>query len=332
LGVNGGWLPDYPIETIDGDLLLIADFTSGLAVQAHQAGIFSDFKERGVGVHFFVYDLLPIQMPHCFPPGEFGFSEWLKTMTTIADGAICISHAVAEDLRNWMITQGPTRERSLMIDWFHLGADLVNSIPTKGLAQDASKILKMLQSTPSFLMVGTIEPRKGYLQTIQAFTQLWRAGFKINLVIVGNEGWTSLPNNQRQTIPQIVHMIQNHPELGKQLLWLKQVSDEYLAQLYTNSICLIAASEGEGFGLPLIEAAQQGLPIIARDLPVFREVAGEHAFYFNGFDPQDLVKAIQAWLQLKEGNQHPMSQSMPWLTWEQSTKRVIEVLQHANSL
>jgi len=332
LGVNGGWLPDDPIETIDGDLLLIADFTYGLAVQANQAGIFSDFKERGVGLHFFVYDLLPIQMPHCFPPGEFGFSEWLNTLTAKADSAICISQAVAQDLQNWMATVGPQRERPLGINWFHLGADLVNSIPTSGLAQNAPQILQALQATPSFLMVGTIEPRKGYLQTIQAFSQLWQSGVNINLVIVGHEGWTGLPNDQRQTIPQIVRLIQMHPELGKRLMWLKDVSDEYLAKLYSHSACLIAASAGEGFGLPLIEAAQQGLPIIARDLQVFREVAGEYAFYFDGFDPEDLVKAIQAWLILKEGNQHPMSQSMPWLTWEQSTKRVIEVLQHANSI
>lgn len=44
-----------------------------------------------------------------------------------------------------------------------------------------------------------------------------------------------------------------------------------------SSTCLIAASFGEGFGLPLIEAAQHGLPIMARDIAVFREVAKEYA-------------------------------------------------------
>ena len=332
LGISSGWLPDDPVDPIDGDVLLIADFTSGLAVAANQAGVFSSMQEAGVGVHFFVYDLLPIQMPHCFPPGEFGFSEWLNTLTATADSAICISQSVALDLQNWITTAGPQRDRPLGINWFHLGADLVNSIPTSGLAQNAPEILHALQATPSFLMVGTIEPRKGYLQTIQAFTQLWQSGVNINLVIVGHEGWTGLPNDQRQTIPQIMRQIQTHPELGKRLLWLKDVSDEYLAKLYSHSVCLIAASEGEGFGLPLIEAAQQGLPIIARDLPVFREVAGEHAFYFEGLDPPDLAQAIQAWLVQKADHQQPQSQSIPWLTWAQSTKRVIEVLQHANSI
>ena len=48
-------------------------------------------------------------------------------------------------------------------------------------------------------------------------------------------------------------------------------------QRFPNSACLIAASFGEGFCLPLIEAAKHDLPMIARDIPVFREVAGQSA-------------------------------------------------------
>ena len=77
----------------------------------------------------------------------------------------------------------------------------------------------------------------------------------------------------------------------------------------------------------MIEAAQHALPIIARDIPVFKEVAGDDAFYFNGLEVQDLSCAIQDWLLLEKEKQQPLSQSMPWLTWAQSTKRVIEILQ-----
>ena len=69
-----------------------------------------------------------------------------------------------------------------------------------------------------------------------------------------------------------------------------------LEQVYDSADALLAASEGEGFGLPLIEAAQHGLPIIARDIPVFREVAGENAYYFSGKDPQTLTEALRNWL------------------------------------
>jgi glycosyltransferase involved in cell wall biosynthesis len=126
-----------------------------------------------------------------------------------------------------------------------------------------------------------------------------------------------------------VSLIQSHPELGKRLLWLTEVSDEYLSQIYANSDCLIAASEGEGFGLPLIEAAQHALPIIARDIPVFKEVASDYAYYFNGLEAQDLTYALQDWLVLESEKKQPLSHSMLFLTWAQSTKRVIELLQLA---
>lgn len=89
---------------------------------------------------------------------------------------------------------------------------------------------------------------------------------------------------------------------------------------------MIAASEGEGFGLPLIEAAQYGLPMIVRDLPVFREIALDHAFYFSGMNDSDISAAITAWLDLHKDDKHPGSGDMPWLTWEQSAAQLKKAL------
>jgi glycosyltransferase involved in cell wall biosynthesis len=160
-------------------------------------------------------------------------------------------------------------------------------------------------------MVGTVEPRKGYLQAIAAFEHLWNEGVDANIVIVGKEGWKDLPNDLRRTIPEIVSRLRHHPELGRRLFWLEGISDEYLEKIYTASTCLIAASEGEGFGLPLIEAAQHKLPIIVRDIPVFREVAGNHAFYFSGKEPTDLAGAVVRWLELYRSGKNPASDGMP---------------------
>jgi glycosyltransferase involved in cell wall biosynthesis len=88
---------------------------------------------------------------------------------------------------------------------------------------------------------------------------------------------------------------------------------------------LIAASWGEGFGLPLIEAARHKIPILARDIKVFREVAGPHASYFNASKTQDLVQSIKEWL-----NDWPsktvQSRDMPFLTWTQSVQQLSDAL------
>jgi FkbM family methyltransferase len=321
------WMQDDPVEYFDGDVLLIADFISDLAVHAKQAGIFREISECGGTTHFIVYDLLPLLQPQFFPPGQFAFKEWLQALTESADSAICISQSVSHDLSAWMTTNQPQRRRPLDIHWFHLGADIQQSLPTTGFAPGHDQVLERIARASSFLMVGTIEPRKGYIQAIDAFTQLWRQGHDINLVIVGSEGWVhGLPDRDRRTIPHIMHTIRTHPELGNRLIWLNGISDEYLEHVYGASTCLIAASEGEGFGLPLIEAAQHQLPIIARRIPVFQEVAGEHATYFDGLEATTLATAVTTWLLQKQSGDVPDSTQIAWLTWGQSVQSLVQKL------
>ena len=95
-----------------------------------------------------------------------------------------------------------------------------------------------------------------------------------------------------------------------------------LQQVYDASSVLLAASSGEGFGLPLIEAARHGLPILARDLPVFQEVAGDHAMYFSGDAPQDLAASLQHWLELHERGEVVSSAGMNWLSWKESARQL----------
>ena len=190
-------------------------------------------------------------------------------------------------------------------------------MPTCGLPDDASRVLAQLAARPSFLMVGTIEPRKGQAQAFAAFEQLWAESLDANLVIVGKQGWN---------VGNLVELLCNHPERGSRLFWLEGISDEYLEKVYAASTCLIAASEGEGFGLPLIEAAQHKLPIIARDIPVFREVAGEHVYYFSGKEPLDLAMAVREWLVLYRSGHHPKSDDMTWLTWKQSAQQLLSAI------
>jgi glycosyltransferase involved in cell wall biosynthesis len=176
-------------------------------------------------------------------------------------------------------------------------------------------------------MVGTIEPRKGHLQALAAFEQLWQDGVDVNLVIVGNEGWKPLASADRRTIPQIVERLSRHPQLGRRLHWLQGLDDAALQQVYQASACLLQPSEGEGFGLPLIEAASHGLPLIVRDLPVFREVAGDAAHYFSGLDPAALAGAIRDWLALLADGRHPDARALRWLTWGENVRQLLAILQ-----
>jgi glycosyltransferase involved in cell wall biosynthesis len=314
-----GPLQDEPIELQQGDVFLGLDFHYTIP---SQVDFFAVMRTRGIKTYFVLYDLLPILLPHAFP---FGFAtlhtRWVSVLSKYADGVVCISRSVADEFAGWLNANGAPRGRTLQIGWFHLGSDVENSAPTYGLPEQAEETLLSFAARPSFLMVGTIEPRKGHVQTLEAFEWLWQSGHEVNLIIVGKQGWM---------VETFVQRLYNHPEFGERLFWLEAISDEYLEKCYAACACLIAASQGEGFGLPLIEAARHKLPILARDIPAFREVADGHASYFTGKEPGDLANALKNWLALRAENRHPKSDNMPWLTWAQSVEQLKGVLLRGN--
>lgn len=317
LNDNAKNIIDSPVCFKQDDIYLALDLNAHLVEEVHD--FHKHLHSAGIQVYFIVYDLLLLQHPEWWPDGiSKMFERWMKSISEVSTGLICISQTVADDVKNWMIANPPNRLELPIVKSFHLGADIDNSIPSKGLASNADEILKTLKATSTFLMVGTIEPRKGHAQTIKAFTSLWHENIDVNLVIVGKKGWM---------VDELVDIINNHTEKDKRLFWLEAINDEYLEKVYEASTCLISASEGEGFGLPLIEAAQKKKPIIVRDISVFREVAGEYAYYFeNNNNPKGLAKSIKIWLALYKNDKHPKSDDMPWLTWAESAKNLMEII------
>jgi glycosyltransferase involved in cell wall biosynthesis len=307
---------DEVAEFNQDDVYLGLDLNPGLTVKLEQT--YQHWRVLGLQVYFVVYDILLVDRPDWAPEeAAVGLKNWLAAVSQVSTGLLCISESVANDVRSWLQRQPPARHPLPKIASFHLGADVENSSPSKGLPQDAAQTLKTIKGKTSFLTVGTLEPRKGHLQTLAAFELLWSQQIDVNLVIVGKKGWM---------VDELAQRISTHTELGKRLFWLEGISDEYLESIYKASACLVSASEGEGFGLPLIEAAKQGIPIFARDLPVFREVAGDHAFYFSGLLAEDLALAVKNWLNFHQNKQVPDSKQIPILTWARSAAQLVNKL------
>lgn len=304
---------DAGIDFTQGDIYLSLDLNMHLASQLYP--LHRQMRNMGVQVNYIVYDLLLFHRPDWWlSPNAELFNDWLHKISMVASKLICISGAVAGEMEQWLSSNADKcAGNKPAVKSFHLGADINNSLPSLGLPTDSQDLLINLTERPSFLMVSTIEPRKGHAQALAAFEALWEEGHHVNLVIVGKRGWL---------VDDLVARLDVHPAKGRTLFWLEGISDEYLEKIYSAATCLIAASEGEGFGLPLIEAAQHQLPMIVRNLPVFQEIAGKHAFYFEGMSGGDLAQCIRAWLQLFERGEHPDSTTMPWLTWEESAKQL----------
>ena len=229
---------------------------------------------------------------------------------------ICISDSVAADVKGWLANNSSPLPYP-DVRSFRLGFDIQKSVPTRGRPENADSVLAALATAPVFLSVGTIEPRKGQAQTLDAFELLWENDVHANLVFVGKEGWM---------MESFVHRLREHPEQGKRLFWLAGISDEYLDEIYDAAVCLIAASKAEGFGLPLVEAASHGVAIVARDIPVFTEVAGLNALYFSGDRPEDLAQALLLWLEAYEQGDVPRPEGIEQLTWQESADQLRAIL------
>lgn len=294
------------------------DVFIGLDLQHHivEAQIpFLEFaKCAGASVNFVVYDLLPIQFPEFFPVGVAStHRKWIKNIVSF-NGLFCISKAVSDELRDWMQENTPDRIGKCRVDWFPLGADIENVVASRGLPSGAPEIINVLKKYSSFLMVGTIEPRKGHVQTLDAFEILWKSGLDIVLCIAGREGWQ---------MASFIRRIKCHPEFGRKLLWIHDASDEFIQVLYKNCTALVSASYGEGFGLPLIEAERCGIPVIARDIPVFREVGGEHASYFSGREPDEMAGFIRRWLETYKSDKNVQSLGACVPSWRESATALV---------
>lgn len=302
-----------PVVVTAGDVFLGLDLAAHL-VPRHQGQLLK-WKRSGVRVCFFVYDLLPLLHPHWFKPARYKtFKRWLKTLAIYADDLVCISESVKNDLNNWLQIQYGLADGTVRLHAIPLGADLETTMPSSGFTAEEQTMLEQLQRKKFVLMVGTLEPRKGYADTLAAFERLWADGEQTALVIVGKPGWKT---------EQLQEILKKHSEQKIRLFWFSCASDELLGQLYKASFGVLLASEAEGFGLPLVEAQHYGKPVLARNLAVYKEL-GEAGIVF--FGQADLTTALALWL-----TKVPEPVKPHCITWRESAQQISLVLSSGGS-
>lgn len=285
----------------------------------------NSYKEQGVPIIFVVYDIFPVQYPEWyngqdqwFDGEDFVelFSKWLRNITTISSGLVCISRTTKENLVKWAI-QADGQPRNLpAIEYYYNASDLIEQNRHK-LKTSLTSFLNNIRDKKTFLMVGTIEPRKGHKLAVDAFSRLWKQNTDVNLVIVGKLGW-----NMQAVYEQMI----THVEYEKKLWVLSGIDDTFLSALYESSTALLALSMDEGFGLPLIEAASFGLPIVARNTPIFYEVCGNSAYYYSGQTSDELCKCLKDWLELYSRRAHPKSTGITVLDWNKSAAMLLSCI------
>src|SRR5688572_7190423 len=192
-------LPGETVGVQPGDIFL------GLDLSAHLLPTYrrqlNSWREAGATTHLIVYDLLPIYRPDWFNRQTVrNFKRWIQIVGDQCDQALCISDHVARELE---IHLHEFRQRP-RIGRIKLAGDIEGSLPSRGADGCVAEVLTRIHQLPTILMVGTIEPRKGYDVALNAFEYLWQTQGEDApaLVIVGKPGWRT---------EGLQHLIQSHP-------------------------------------------------------------------------------------------------------------------------
>lgn len=271
-------------------------------------------KRQGVGIVAVIYDLIPLTHPQFCDAGLVKvFDHWFDWIARTADGFMAISKTISDQVN--VEIQRRLGEAEAAKRWhgvFHLGSELDLSKANARLQPDLQRMFR--DPTPVYLMVSTVEPRKNHTYLLDAFELLWAQGSNVRLCIIGKIGWKC---------EALIERIKQHPQWGKRLFMFNRVNDKSLEYAYANARALVFPSYVEGFGLPLVEAMQRGLPAMSSDIPVFREVGGDFMAYFDLSEPQSLAERV---LQFERSGEFPALRPVAdwqWISWHEASQQLI---------
>lgn len=224
---------------------------------------------------FFVHDLIPLTHPEYCRPGEAKRHRTrMNAILTMGQGVIANSAATLAQLTAYA-------EANLLSLPPAVVAPLA---PAHLSAPDACPLL----NKPYFVLLGTIEPRKNHWLLLQLWRQLVeRLGAAAPcLVIIGQRGWEC---------ENVADLLERCAALKGFVLEYSACTDTELAAWLRHARALLFPSFTEGYGLPLVEALTLGVPVIASDLPVFREIAGNIPDYLDPLDGKGWGAMIKAY-------------------------------------
>ena len=144
---------------------------------------------------------------------------------------------------------------------------------------------------PYFVMVGTLEPRKNHAFVLHLWQRMldeWSAAEIPHLLVIGQIGWMC---------GGVVHRLKTDERMKQRVHLMTDCDDARLGHYLRHARAMLFPSHAEGYGLPLLEAMDLGVPVLASPLPVFREMAGSVPDYLDLGDEDAWLGAIHDYAQ-----------------------------------
>ena len=224
-----------------------------------------------------VHDIIPLTHPQ-FQTKEsvVRFRKRLRSLAEAVDIVICGTQFVSDQTSKVFESWG----QSATFEVIRLGVQRPAAVTPKSFRR------------PSFVVLGTIEPRKNHkllLDVWAEFTNLPEPD-RPQLHIIGRRGWLN---------EDLFKRLDHSPLMGRDIIEHGLLSDLEVAAMLQGVNALLFPSFVEGYGLPLMEALSVGVPTLVSDIPAFQELGGPLSLYLNPFDANVWKKEIMK--QSKQG-------------------------------
>jgi glycosyltransferase involved in cell wall biosynthesis len=256
-------------------------------------------SKLGARIVILVHDIFPLINPEWFASNDIiNFKKFFIDGVSLADLLIFSSNSSLRAFER----EFPNLTTTKKIIAF--GTDGIGALASNDVIEEDRATQEKL-----VLMIGTLEPRKNYMQVLSWFEM---TNLNVKLVIVGRDGWKS---------GCVKRKILKLKMKGLKVSWKRSVPDVELMKLIAKANVGLCASLNEGYGLPLHEMINAGLPVVASDIEVFREIQATNVRYFTLGNLQSLDVAVKDCLNIPRFKRRTEQKS-----WEAAYLSLIEVL------
>lgn len=309
--VGGGQLEEPRTTFAAGDQLFLLDLV--LPPRGLNGRTLRHLQKNGVKVVCMIYDILPLSHPQFFPiSSRVLFGRWFRKALT-ADQIVTISESTKQAILGRSSNRNKAKYPLPPISVIPMSGEPEVRIPAG--ASDSGESLKKPAGN-LFICIGTVEPRKGYDEVVDTFERLWAQDSPDNLWIFGCPGWKT------QLLQRRMRSLESK---NTRFRWFPNAEDHLVQNALQLADALIASSFAEGSGLPLLEARALNKPVIARDLPAFREISDMGVYFFlNGAKGCSLASLLESWDNREEQAAGPKIE--PRNPWEVSVHRLETIL------
>jgi len=281
-----------------GDVLIVAD--AFWAPPYTALSLVGKAKAQGAKIIFLINDIFPVSLPeYVHPVNVSSFNHLFPRVLELADAFLYPSLDTKLALERHFFSAGIDKPNEKIF----YGAEKTE---LSWIFENSKRVAK------SVLMVGTVEPRKNHRLVLKWFLSM--ADKDTRLTVIGKIGWLS---------EALSFALDLASRKNKKFTWIQDASDEQLALELLRHEVGIMASHAEGLGLPILEYSRNGLKLVLSDIPIFREVAGDSAFYFDRGSVESLDKAINSAFASSQVSY------LPEVTWRDTADEVMAFI-HKN--